>query len=113
MAWSRAKFYYDGPASTISSINFAASWKKLPVQGIPQTALQAFRDCYRGEELADAVLEWVTNNCSLNEDRGNWFTEMLRAGGFLIELSDNCSIVRNPFSKRNNIMAGDDNEVYV
>lgn len=67
-----------------------------------------------GEELADAVI-WsgLPNNCSLNEDRGNWFTEMLRAGGFLIELSDNCSIVRNPFSKRNNIMAGDHNEVYV
>jgi hypothetical protein len=66
-----------------------------------------------GEELADAVL-WsgLPNNCSLNEDRRNWFTEMLRAGGFLTELSDNCSIVRNPFSKRNNEMAGDDYEIY-
>ena len=52
-----------------------------------------------GEELLDAV-SWsgLPVNSSVQPDNGSWFTQMLRAGGFLVELSDGCSIVQNPFS---------------
>lgn len=54
-----------------------------------------------GEELLDAVV-WsgLPVNSSVQPDKGSWLTQMLRAGGFLIELSDGCSIVQNPFSSR-------------
>jgi hypothetical protein len=51
-----------------------------------------------GEELTDAVL-WsdLPDNSSMQPQEGSWLAEMLRAGGFLNELSDACSIVRNTF----------------
>jgi hypothetical protein len=51
-----------------------------------------------GEELTDAVL-WsnLPANSSMQPQDGSWLAEMLRAGGFLNELSDACSIVRNTF----------------
>ncbi len=54
-----------------------------------------------GEELLDAVV-WsgLPANSSVQPDKGSCLTQMLRAGGFLIELSDGCSIVQNPFSSR-------------
>ncbi|QSQ10142.1 hypothetical protein H0A61_02541 [Koleobacter methoxysyntrophicus] len=54
-----------------------------------------------GEELLDAVV-WsgLPANSSVQPEKGSWLTQMLRAGGFLIELSDGCSIVHNPFSSQ-------------
>jgi hypothetical protein len=51
-----------------------------------------------GEELTDAVL-WsnLPANSSMQPQDGSWLAEMLRAGAFLNELSDACSIVRNTF----------------
>lgn len=49
-----------------------------------------------GEQLYDAML-W-TGLPGL-ETSSSWLTEMLRAGGFLTELSDACSIVNNPFGE--------------
>lgn len=50
-----------------------------------------------GKELEDAVL-WtgLPANSSI-QPQESWLTEMLRAGGFLTELSDACSIVKNDF----------------
>lgn len=52
-----------------------------------------------GEALTDS-LSWsdLPANSSVQPAKGSWLTEMLRAGGFLTELSDACSIVCNPFS---------------
>lgn len=54
-----------------------------------------------GEELLDAVA-WsgLPANSSVQSDRGSWLTQMLRAGGFLMELSDGYSIVQNPFGQK-------------
>lgn len=54
-----------------------------------------------GEQLRDAV-QWsgLPVNSSVQPDKGSWLTEMLRASGFFIELSDGCSIVHNPFSSQ-------------
>ena len=51
------------------------------------------------QELENAIV-WsgLPPNSSLIPAGGSVLTEMLRAGGFLIELSDGCSIVRNPCS---------------
>lgn len=50
-----------------------------------------------GKELTDAVL-WagLPANSSM-QPQESWLTEMLRAGGFLTELSDACSIVKNDY----------------
>ncbi|AFV11901.1 hypothetical protein Tph_c16980 [Thermacetogenium phaeum DSM 12270] len=55
-----------------------------------------------GKELIGA-LNWsgLPANSSVLPAKGSWLAEMLRAGGFLTELSDACSIVRNTFSKNN------------
>lgn len=52
-----------------------------------------------GTELLQA-LDWsgLPPNSSVQIGGDSWFIQMLRAGGFLIELSDGCSIVYNPFS---------------
>lgn len=59
---------------------------------------QHFGIAVEGEELLDAVV-WsgLPANSSVQPDSGSWLTQMLRAGGFLIELSDGCSIIENPF----------------
>lgn len=51
-----------------------------------------------GTELAEA-LRWIgwPPNRSMQSEQGSWLQEMLRAGGFLMALSDACSIVENPF----------------
>ena len=53
-----------------------------------------------GEELEDAVI-WsgLPANSSMQPHNGSWLEDMLRAGGFLKELSDACSIVCNNFGK--------------
>lgn len=53
-----------------------------------------------GEALIDS-LSWsnLPANSSVQPVKGSWLIEMLRAGGFLTELSDACSIVCNPFSQ--------------
>ncbi len=52
-----------------------------------------------GQELQDAIA-WtcLPVNDSIQPTGDFWFKEMLRAGGFLTELSDGFSIVRNPFT---------------
>ena len=52
-----------------------------------------------GLELENAVI-WsgLPANTSVQPDGSSELTEMLRAGGFLTELSDGCSLVHNPFS---------------
>ena len=52
-----------------------------------------------GEELEDALI-WsgLPPNSSVQPIGDSWFTQMLRAGGFLVELSDGWSLVRNPYS---------------
>ena len=54
-----------------------------------------------GDALADS-LSWseLPANSSVQPVKGSWFAEMLRAGGFLTELSDACAIVCNTFSKK-------------
>lgn len=51
-----------------------------------------------GVELANAM-RWseLPPNNAMQEIKGSGFTGMLRAGGFLTELSDAWSVVRNPF----------------
>ena len=51
-----------------------------------------------GMQLANAMRwsELPTNN-AMQESNRSWLAEMLRAGGFLTELSDAWSVVRNPF----------------
>lgn len=51
-----------------------------------------------GVQLANAIAwsELPPNN-ALQESKSSWLAEMLSAGGFLTELSDAWSIVRNPF----------------
>lgn len=51
-----------------------------------------------GETLTDS-LSWseLPANSSVQPVKGSWFSEMLRAGGFLTELSDACSVVCNTF----------------
>lgn len=53
-----------------------------------------------GDELTDAVL-WsdMPENSSMQPCDGSWFGEMLKASGFLSELSDACSIVNNTFGR--------------
>jgi len=53
-----------------------------------------------GEELKDALV-WsgLPANDALCSARGTWLVEMLRAGGYLTELSDAWSIVHNPFDQ--------------
>lgn len=53
-----------------------------------------------GEELKDA-LAWsgLPANDALSSSRGTWLAEMLRAGGYLTELSDAWSIVNNPYDR--------------
>lgn len=52
-----------------------------------------------GNCLADAVA-WsgLPVNTSVQSENGPWLARMLKAGGFLTELSDACSIVRNQLS---------------
>lgn len=54
-----------------------------------------------GEFLNDS-LSWseLPPNSSVQPVKGSWFADLLRAGGFLTELSDARSIVCNTFSKR-------------
>lgn len=54
-----------------------------------------------GDTLIDS-LSWsgLPANSSVQPRKGSWFAEMLRAGGFLTELSDACAIVRNTFSRK-------------
>jgi len=56
-----------------------------------------------GSYVADAML-WsgLPANNSVQSSRESWLSEMLRAGGFLTELSDACAIVRNPFGGNKN-----------
>jgi len=51
-----------------------------------------------GSQLDDAMV-WsgLPANASVQHRQGSWLSSMLRAGGFLTELSDACSIVHNPF----------------
>ncbi len=51
-----------------------------------------------GEALINSLL-WseLPANTSVQPVKGSWFAEMLRAGGFLTELSDACAIVCNTF----------------
>jgi len=53
-----------------------------------------------GDALDDAVF-WsgLPPNSSINSGRKAWFQEMLRAGGFMTELSDAISIVNNEFGE--------------
>lgn len=53
-----------------------------------------------GQELEDAVI-WsgLPLNSSVQPVGDSWFAQMLRAGGFLVELSDGCSLVRNPYDR--------------
>lgn len=54
-----------------------------------------------GKELTDA-LKWsgMPVNSNLYSSKESWLAEMLRAGGFLTELSDACSIVCNTFGNK-------------
>jgi hypothetical protein len=51
-----------------------------------------------GIQLANAM-QWseLPANNAMQESKRSWLAEMLRAGGFLTELSDAWSVVRNPF----------------
>jgi len=51
-----------------------------------------------GIQLANAM-QWseLPANNAMQERKSSWLAEMLRAGGFLTELSDAWSVVRNPF----------------
>ncbi len=51
-----------------------------------------------GDAITDS-LSWseLPANSSVQPVKGSWFAEMLRAGGFLTELSDACAIVCNTF----------------
>lgn len=53
-----------------------------------------------GKELKDA-LAWsgLPANDAICSSRGTWLVEMLRAGGYLTELSDAWSIVHNPYNR--------------
>jgi hypothetical protein len=53
-----------------------------------------------GEELKDALV-WsgLPANDALCTSRGTWLVEMLRASGYLTDLSDAWSIVHNPFEQ--------------
>lgn len=50
-----------------------------------------------GEELLEAI-EWSGHpRPTVQPYQSDWFPDLLRKGGFMIELSDACSIVQNPF----------------
>ena len=49
------------------------------------------------DNLTDAAV-WTGMTANQSIQAGSWLEEMLSAGGFLVKLSDACSIVRNPFS---------------
>lgn len=50
-----------------------------------------------GEELLEAI-EWSGHpRPTVQPHQSDWFPDLLRKGGFMIELSDACSIVHNPF----------------
>jgi hypothetical protein len=53
-----------------------------------------------GDELADAI-NWsgLPASSNIKSVKESWLAEMLRAGGFLTELSDACSIVCNTFGE--------------
>lgn len=51
-----------------------------------------------GAELNDALV-WSGFPANSSVQAGSWLAEMLRAGGFLTELSDACSIVHNTFGR--------------
>lgn len=53
-----------------------------------------------GEQFTDATI-WsgLPERSSTHSLSFSWFREMLRAGGFLTDLSDGCPIVENPFGK--------------
>ncbi len=54
-----------------------------------------------GQQLDDAVA-WsgLPPSSSVKPENGSWLSDMLRAGGFLVELSDGCSIVANEFCRK-------------
>jgi len=54
-----------------------------------------------GDQLVDALV-WsdLPENSSVQSLRGSWLTDMLRASGFLTDLSDAWSIVRNTFGSK-------------
>lgn len=53
------------------------------------------------EQLSDAI-SWtgLPGGSTANTNSAHWLSEMLRAGGFLTELSDACSIINNPFAEK-------------
>jgi hypothetical protein len=55
---------------------------------------------FEQDELDDA-LAWseLPVNSSIQSDNSSLLSDMLRAGGFLTELSDGCAIVANPFGR--------------
>lgn len=51
------------------------------------------------EEYLDGAARWsgLAANRTIQPGKGSWLAAMLRAGGFLTELSDACAVVRNPY----------------
>ena len=64
-----------------------------------QKLYQHYGIAVEGEGLNDAVA-WskMPVNTSIQKENGSWLIDMLRASGFLTELSDGCSIVTNEFT---------------
>ena len=61
-----------------------------------QRLYQHYGIAVEGEYLTDAAIHRL-HNSSIQPENGSSLKEMLRAGGFLTDLSDAYSIVHNPF----------------
>lgn len=72
--------------------------ERLTYQDFLQSIYIHYGLAIEGVQLANAIAwsELPPNN-ALQENKSSWLAEMLLAGGFLTELSDAWSIVKNPF----------------
>jgi len=72
--------------------------ERVPYQDFLKRMYLHYGIAVEGEHLNDALV-WsdMPENNAIQPVKGSWLQEMLRASGFLTDLSDAWSIVKNPF----------------
>jgi hypothetical protein len=85
-------------------ISLVSPGDRITYQDFLQRMYLHYSIAIEGVQLANAM-RWsgLPNNSAMQETKKAWLTDMLSAGGFLTELSDAWSVVKNPFGRSQDI----------
>ena len=85
-------------------ISLVSPGDRITYQDFLQRMYLHYGIAIEGVQLANAMrCSGLPNNSAMQETKKAWLTDMLSAGGFLTELSDAWSVVKNPFGRSQDI----------